>query len=308
MRTVFILLLNIVALISYGQELSEKELTKFQKMESALIPYVNNFSNDTLSFEERTANIHKFIPAFVKTLKEKNSYLYPFDSLLYISKIKAPDNAFKIFTWELKEPLETHRYYGAIQFNSPELKMKPLFDYSDTMDYHTKMVLTPQNWFGALYYNCILTESKNGDKYYTLFGLDKADFVSTRKVLEIMTFDKEYNVLFGNHDLIERYDSTGQLVSKKNRLFLEFYDKASLSLNYNTDKEMIVYDHITAPSEKEKDAEFTYIPDGTYEGLKWVNDKWLWVERVYTYSINKPDSPPMPMPKNDGPKKNILGQ
>lgn len=308
MKTTISFLLTLVYLVSFGQELTPKELEKFQKMEAALVPFVNKFNNNELAFEERAANIHEFIPRFVAALKEKNSYLYPFDDLIFISKIKAPDDAFKIYTWELKEPLETHRYYGAIQFNSPDLKMKPLFDYSDTMDYHTKMVLTPENWYGCLYYNVVLTENKKGKKYYTLFGLDKADFVSTRKILEVMTIDEKKNVLFGADPVISYKDYTSKSIKTKNRLFLEYYDKATLSLNYSIDKEMIIYDHITAPSEKEKDAEFSYIPDGTYEGLKWVKDKWNWIERVYTYSIDKPDSPPMPAPKNDGQKKNLFGQ
>lgn len=308
MRTILSLFILLFSFNAFSQELSAKQFAKFQKMEAALVPLVNNFQNDSLSFEERAASIHDFIPRFVTALKEKNSYLYPFDSLLFISKIKAPDNAFKVFTWELKEPLETHRYYGAIQFNSEDLKMKPLFDYSDTMDYHTQMVLTPENWYGAIYYNCVLTENKKGDKFYTLFGLDKADFVSTRKVLEVVTIDNNNEVIFGKEPFIEYYDSTGRLFKKQNRMFLEFYDKATLSLNYNTEKELIIYDHVTPPSEKEKDAEFSYIPDGTYEGLIWKKDKWVWVSRVFKYSIDKPDSPPMPAPQNTGGKKNILGQ
>lgn len=308
MRTFISILILLISLNANGQELSPKQFAKFQKMEAALVPLVNNFQNDSLSFEDRAKSIHDFIPRFVATLKEKNSYLYPFDSLIFISKVVAPDNAFKVFTWELKEPLETHRYYGAIQFNSQELKLKPLFDYSDTMDYHTQKVLTPENWYGALYYNCVLTETKKGQKFYTLFGLDKADFVSTRKVLEIMTIEEDNEVVFGKEPIIEFYDSTGVLTKKENRLFLEFYDKATLSLNYNEVKEIIIYDHITPPSEKEKDAEFSYIPDGTYEGLEWKKNKWVWISRVFKYSINKPDSPPMPAPQNNSSKKNILGQ
>lgn len=308
MKTFLSLLIILFSVHSYGQELSARQFAKFQKMEAALVPLVNNFNNDSLSFEQRAASIHDFIPRFVTTLKEKNSYLYPFDSLLFISKVSAPDNAFKVFTWELKEPLETHRYYGAIQLNSPDLKMKPLFDYSDTMDYHTQMVLTPENWYGAIYYNCVVKENKKGQKFYTLFGLDKADFVSTRKVMEVMTIEKDNEIYFGKEQYIEYYDSLGVLTQKKNRLFLEFYDKATLSLNYNTEKDLIIFDHVTPPSEKEKDAAFSYIPDGTYEGLEWKNGKWIWISRVFKYSIDKPDSPPMPFPQKNDSKKNILGQ
>lgn len=308
MRTILSLLILLGSANAFGQELTDKQYAKFQKMEAALVPLVNNFYNESLSFEQRAANIHDFIPRFVTTLKEKNSYLYPFDSLVFISKVNAPDNAFKIFTWELKEPLETHRYYGAIQFNSQDLKMKPLFDYSDTMDYHPQIQLSPENWYGALYYNCIVKENTKGEKYYTLFGLDKADFVSTRKVLEVMTLGENNEIKFGAEPLIVYYDSMGVLEKKEHRMFLEFYDKATLSLNYNQEKELIIYDHVSPPSEKQKDAEFSYIPDGTYEGLEWKNNQWVWLRRVFKYSIGKPDSPPMPVPVNSGSKKNILGQ
>lgn len=291
-----------------AQELSAKQLEKFQKAEQALLPFVNNFANDSLSFEQRVSNIHDFIPRFVAILKEKNSYLYPFESLASVAKVTAPDNAFKVYTWELKEPLGTHRYYGAIQLNSENLILKPLFDFSDTLDYHTQKILAPNNWYGCLYYNCVLTKNTNGTKYYTLFGLDKADFVSNRKILEIMQIEPDGNIVFGKEPLIAFHDSTGALVETKNRLFLEYTDKASLSLNYNAEKQMIIHDHITAPSEKERDAEFSYVPDGTYEGLQWKKNKWEWVYRVFTYSIDENDAPPMPFPQNDKEKKNIFGQ
>jgi hypothetical protein len=31
---------------------------------------------------------------------------------------------------------------------------------------------------------------------------------------------------------------------------------------------------------KNKDIGFIKVPDGTYEGLQWTEDKWIWVEYV----------------------------
>lgn len=310
-KTQLLLLLFIALLsnISFAQTLSEKEHKVFEKAEVQLKKYTQTFSNDSLSFEERTKAIHDFIPRFVAILKKENSYQYPFDSLLSISKITAPDNAFKIFTWQLKEPLGTHRYYGAIQMNASQLKLFPLFDYSDTMLYHTQKTLQPNNWYGCLYYNCILNTTPKGKKYYTLLGYDKADFVSNRKIIDILSFDNENKAQFGAEPLLFYADSLGNLTQKVNRLFLEYSEKAVISLNYNKDKKQIIFDHIAPPSDREKDAKFSYIPDGTYEGFEWKKTHWQWVSRVYTYSIGKNDSPPMPAPKNiKGKQKNILGQ
>lgn len=308
MKTLFTIFISFTSLFIFSQEsLNEKQVQKFQKGEIALLEYMNIFAYDSIPFETRVKNIHDFIPRFVGLLKEKNSYLYAFDSLRYISKIHAPNNSFKIFTWELKEPLGTHRYYGVIQFNSKDLKIAPLFDFSDTMEYHTQKILTPKNWYGCIYYNCVLTTDENGKNIYTLFGLDRADFVSNRKIMEIMTFEDESNVKFGENQLIHFYDTSNILIKKKTRLFLEYNDKAVVHLNYNSVKEEIIYDHISPPSEKERDAKFSYIPDGTYEGFKWNKNYWKSIYRVFKYSIDKPDSPPMPAPKNNSKRKDMFG-
>lgn len=287
------ILFTFVGCFAVSQELSNKELKKFQAAEAILQKNVVQFKNDSLPFEERVEIIHDFIPRFVAILKEKNSFQFPFDSLASLVKVYAPDNSFRIFTWQLKEPLGTHRYYGAIQLNSKELKMLPLFDHSDTMNVHPQEILSHDNWYGAIYYKCL--QHKIADKsYYTLLGYDEADFVSNRKILEILSFDENEQAVFGA-PLISVTDSFGS-TQIKNRMFLEYNQKASVKLNFDEEMNQMIFDHLVAPSEAEEGAWFTYIPDGTYEGLKWVNNTWTWIEKMFHYSIDKPDSPPMPNP------------
>ena len=276
-----------------SQELSNKELKKFKAAEVILKENVVQFKNDSIPFEERVALIHDFIPRFVAILKEKNSFQFPFDDLASLVKVYAPDNSFRIFTWQLKEPLGTHRYYGAIQLNSKELKMLPLFDYSDTMNVHPQEILSHDNWYGAIYYKCLQHEVE-GKPYYTLLGYDEADFVSNRKILEILSFNEKEELVFGA-PLISITDSLG-ITQIKNRMFLEYNQKASVKLNFDEVMNQMIFDHLVAPSEAEEGAWFTYIPDGTYEGLEWVNNTWTWIEKMFHYSIDKPDSPPMPNP------------
>ncbi|MBL6875531.1 MAG: hypothetical protein ISR01_01960 [Chitinophagales bacterium] len=276
-----------------SQELSNKELKKFKAAEAILQENVVQFKNDSIPFEERVEIIHDFIPRFVAILKEKNSFQFPFDRLASLVKVYAPDNSFRIFTWQLKEPLGTHRYYGAIQLNSKELKMLPLFDHSDTMNVHPQEILSHDNWYGAIYYKCLQHEIAD-KSYYTLLGYDEADFVSNRKILEILSFDENEQAVFGA-PLISVTDSFG-ITQIKNRMFLEYNQKASVKLNFDEEMNQMIFDHLVAPSEAEEGAWFTYIPDGTYEGLEWVNNTWTWIEKMFHYSIDKPDSPPMPNP------------
>lgn len=293
MKIISTLFLSIYCLVAFAQELSPKELKKFEAAEALLKENVANFKNDSIQFEERVQNIHEFIPRFVAILKEKNSFLYPFDELQSVVKVYAPDNSFRIFTWQLKEPLGTHKYYGALQMNNEDLKMFPLFDYSDTMTVHPQDILTFDNWYGAIYYNC-LQEEINGKSYFTLFGYDEADFVSNRKVMEILSFDEKGTPVFGA-PIISLTDSNN-ITTVKNRLFVEYNQKASVKLNFDPELNQIILDHVVAPSTAEEGAWFTYVPDGTYEGFEWKNNRWTWIEKMFHFSIGLPDSPPMPKP------------
>lgn len=291
-----IFILFVLCLSSSIAQLSEKELTKYRNAESELKKFSDNFVFDSIPFEARVKNIHDFIPRFVAILEGKNSFHYPFENLTTISKVVAPDNSFRVFTWQLKEPLGTTKYYGALQLNSKELKLFPLFDYSDTLDYQTQKILTHDNWYGGLYYKCLMHELE-GTVYYTLFAFDDADFVSNRKFMEVLTFKNDKPV-FGadifNIPKSEYYD-----LPKYNRFFIEYNDEAPASFNYNEEMEMVLFDHLVPPSDKQDGAKFTYISDGTYEGFKWVNGKWVWKEKIFHYDIGENDKPPLPNPVLD---------
>jgi hypothetical protein len=293
----------VVSCAAFAQQpLNDKEWKKFEKAEKELAIITEKFINDTLPFETRVNLIHEFIPKFVAILKEKNSFYYPFDDMENIALLVAPDSAFRIFTWQLKEPLGTHRYYGAMQMEGEDLKLIPFRDYSDTMEVHPQKILSPNNWYGGLYYNCIMREHNN-KKYYTLFGFDKADFVSTRKFLEILTFNEKNEPVFGAPIFIF-HDSTGVVKDTKVRFFREYSAKATAKLNYDHEMDIIIYDHLAPPHDNGKDAYFNYVPDGTYSGFKWDNGKWIWIEKIFHFSIDHPDNPPMPHPKY-GDKKPV---
>lgn len=284
-----------VAFFANAQKLSDKELAKFAAAEKQLVELSNEFSNDSLKFEHRVNLIHEFIPKLVAILKEKNSFYYPFSAFETVAIVQAPDDAFRIFTWQLKEPLGTHRYYGTMQMKGETLKLYPFQDYSDTMEVHPQKILSPNNWYGGMYYKCILKEY-NQQKTYTLLAFDKADFVSTRKFMEILRFNEKNEPVFGA-PIILFHDSTGVLKETQTRFFREYSAKASARLNYDEEMDIIIYDHLVPQSEKEKGAYFNYVPDGTYSGFKWENGKWVWVEKIFHYSIDHPDNPPMPSPK-----------
>ena len=120
--------------------------------------------------------------------------------LLRFRRLYAPDSSFRIFTWQLQRDESYYRQEGAIQMKTKDgsLKLFPLFDVSDYTSIPTDSVRTGKNWIGAIYYKIVLKEFK-GKKYYTLFGYDDNDFSSTRKWLEVLTFDATGEPVFGGN-------------------------------------------------------------------------------------------------------------
>ena len=59
----------------------------------------------------------QFTKMFVRALKIPNSFYYPFDSLLTISKLSPKDSSFKIYTWQMVINDNVIRQHGAIQIN-----------------------------------------------------------------------------------------------------------------------------------------------------------------------------------------------
>ena len=264
----------------------------------------NDTAGDHRRFENRKIACYQFIPKLISALKMDNSFYYSFDSLTELSKVYPPDSSFRILTWQMHYPKGRFRYYGVIQMRSTKVKMFPLRDLRDTLPFHTQHILTADNWYGQVYYK-IVERTVNKKTYYTLFGFEAADFISRRKILDILTFDDAGRPRFGAPMFDFKYEDSSHVkaIDTMNRFFIEYKWSASPVMNYDYNKEMIIFDHLAPPNPKAAGAYFTYVQDGTYEGFKWVGNHWQWVEKVFNFAINENDNPPIPNPKFGIPQK-----
>jgi hypothetical protein len=264
--------------------------------------------NDTIGlaaiFERRKKACYKFIPKLIAALKISNSFYYPFDSLAELSKVYPPDSSFRILTWQMHYPRGRFRYYGVIQMRSGRLKMFPLRDLRDTLPFHTQQLLTENNWYGQIYYK-IVEKMVNKKAYYTLFGFEAPDFVTRRKIIDILTFDEAGKPHFGAPIFDFKYDDSShyRAIDTMSRFFIEYKWSATPTLNYDYNKDMIVFDHLAPPDPRANGVYFMYVEDGTYEGFKWQGNHWQWVEKVFNFAINEDDNPPIPSPLYGTPKK-----
>ena len=99
-----------------------------------------------------------FTRVLVRSLKVKNSFYFPFDSLITISRIYSPDSAFRVFTWQVSKDENTHRRHGAIQIKTAEgnLKLFPLVDRSYMIENQVDTITNNEWWIGSIYYKIII--------------------------------------------------------------------------------------------------------------------------------------------------------
>lgn len=208
-----------------------------------------------------------FVKTLVEALKTPNSFSYPFDSLKNVSVIKSSDQAFRIFSWYVLLENGTYRYYGAIQMNtkSEPLKLYPLIDQTENLaDPNT--VTNNQKWFGARYYEIVPVTSGNRLPYYILLGWKGNTQTTTKKVIDILSFDKD-NLTFG----APVFD--GKELKGKNRIIFEYAKSNAMTLKTDLKAGMIVFDHLTSFDPEIKDKFEYYGSDGTFDGLKIISGR-----------------------------------
>jgi hypothetical protein len=280
---VIIFLLVSGSCLAQEARITSSDLKTIRKKEDSLKVLVKNTFIDSLT-AGRMRNDSLFIRTLVRALQVKNSFYYGFDSILGVSKVYAPDSTFKIFTWQIDFNGLYIRQRGAIQYRTADgsLRLTPLRDYSEFAENPMDSVRDKDTWIGAVYYNVIKNEH-NGKAYYTLFGYDSNSPRSNKKWIDVMTFDNRNQPVFGGPFFTFEKDSIKK--PTQHRFGIEYKKEASTTVNYEPDLQMILIDHLVSETD-EPELAHTLVPDGDYEGFKWVNGKWQHIDKVFTESAD----------------------
>ena len=237
-----------------------------------------------------------FTKMFVRSLKIKNSFYYPYDSLYTISKLYAPDSSFRIYTWQLIINDNIVRQHGAIQMKTDDgsLKLIPLIDKSDNIQKIMDTIGNNLAWVGAVYYNIVLNSFEN-KKYYTLLGYDEYNIRCTRKFIEVMHFENGVPIFGGN---FFNFNKDSLMPRNPARYVYEFKKEAGPRLRFDEEMNMVIMEHLISESNEPK-KKWTLIGDGDYEGFKWEKGKWNYIAKVFN-EVTPEGKPPTPTPiRND---------
>ncbi len=273
---------------AFSQKITGADLKRIRAKEDSLQEWAMYLNTDSTT-EDRMYSDSIFTRTLVRALQIKNSYYYRFDSVLGISNLYAPDTSFRIITWSIAFDEYYSRQKGAIQMRTPDGSMKlfPLRDVSEFTEKPQDSVRSRMNWIGAVYYNIVKTQY-NGKNYYTLFGFDRNSAMSSKKWIEVLSFNEKNEPVFGGPFFSYAKDSIPK--PAKYRFDIEFKKNARVLVNYVEEMQMILVDHLISEDDT-PDNKWSFVPDGDQEGFKWENGKWVHIDKVFTFKLEDGQAP-----------------
>ena len=205
-----------------------------------------------------------------RLLKSPASFEYPFDSLRRIGNVRSPDNAFRIFTWNVPLSGFVHEYHGIIQVGAgkmPSCQVFVLREQAQGLEELLHDETAAEKWPGMLYYQ-VLRNKAGRDVIYTLIGYHFNDRFSDKKIIDVLYFDENQEPVFGKPVF-----NTENGV--QHRVIFEYSGEVVMTVRYNPDLKMIVYDHLS-PIEPELEGHLRfYAPDFSYDGYRWKSGMWI---------------------------------
>jgi hypothetical protein len=268
-----LLCLSSLIIFSFTAKSQDIEKLSLREVEDSLCVLEKQIYGENSSSIKEAAN-NKFQILLKSTLDKKGAFDYPFDSLKHIGKIKSVDGRIKIFTWNLPQTGGFQIYFGFILLKNGKgnIEIFELYDNRKKIANPINEILDRKKWMGALYYS-IIDISYENQSYYVLLGLDFNNLFSSKKLIEVLTFGKDSEPIFGS-ELFK----IGDAVIK--RVIFEFSARTSMSLRYINDSKTIVFDHLS-PYRPDFEGNYQfYGPDFTYDGFKFEKGYWVYVRNL----------------------------
>ncbi len=226
---------------------------------------------------ERDSCLHLFNATLDTVLQIEGSFFYPFDSVRNVSILTEPEKSFRILTWTFRFDSDSFVYFGCIQMCPA--KGGELIQLQDSSHEYKKEPsyknLTPENWYGALYYDLVPFKNKR-QKYYVLVGWDGHNSTSSKKVLDVLWFDKRGEARFGA-PVFKMYENR----KAQNRVVWEFSNDAVMTLRYEPRKNIITFENLIPPDKKAKGIYKLYLPDGSYDYFRLKRGVWIKNEMLF---------------------------
>ncbi len=262
------------------------KMAPMQRYEDSLIYCLDSVYNTT-DYAQRQAGNYFVIKLMKNMLRQTNSFDYPFDGLKKkMNIIENTNKTFKLYHWEMLNTEGLSRYFGVIQLSSG--KVIPLIDIGNVNSSLLEdTICVNTRWPGAIYYNMIEKETAMGIQYF-LMGINNGNVLSNKKIVECMTIGKSGEVTFGAPCFQSYVSRTPKIC---NRFVAEYQKDSHISLNWDEVQGLIIMDHLESTI-GDAAKRYTYVSDGTYDGLRWNGKMWQIIQNAVAISITSEGKAP----------------
>ncbi|MDA3819972.1 MAG: hypothetical protein PF590_05890 [Candidatus Delongbacteria bacterium] len=238
---------------------------------------INQHMKDVVELTDDTAKIEAndlALELMRDMLIEPDAFEYQYDSLEHITILESNDGRVRIFTWNIMYDNMRHDFFGFIQYVNEdgeyhhyELKDKTSIDPDADPDYES-----PDEWYGAIYYEMI--EEKHKDTpIYTLLGWKGQDALVQQKVIETLEFNHRDEPEFGGRRL--------KVVREKmDRAIFRYSSQAQMIIRFNEKNDIIVCDHLSPGNPKFKGQYEYYGPDYSYDAFEFDGKRWVYKSNI----------------------------
>jgi hypothetical protein len=267
-RKLSILIVVTLAIQARAQQVDYLQLVK---AETDLKGLFEQLYSDSLQGTEPV--LERILSMMPEILAMPGAMDYPWSRLDRIGVMTSEDKQLRIFTWHVMDDPDNYRYFGYIQMEQKRGKFDvfSLVDNGKPQRGVYDLDQSTEDWYGKLYYG-ILTRSEKRKTWYTLLGMDFNDSHSNMKFVETL-------VIKGNHPRFQKkMFSNGKDVV--DRVVLEYSDQVSMTVRYDPKLDMIAYDHLVPLHPIYRNNFEFYGPDGSFDGLKFIDGTWYLQEDV----------------------------
>jgi hypothetical protein len=158
--------------------------------------------------------------------------------------VLGPDNKdFRIFSWVVPKTDGSFECFGISSGKNERRKNYQITELNDVKSVTTnaeRKQFRKGEWWGALYYEIIPVRS-NGIQYYTLLGWDGNNALSTRKVIDVVSFSPSGMPAFGA-SLFQGYGK------QMKRIVFEYSDNVQMVLRY--EKQSYIFEKMKKTKQK----------------------------------------------------------
>jgi len=231
--------------------------------------------NDQLKTKTDYKSLQQLSLKIKKSLEQLSNQTEPYqiDSLDLLTYLKSKDGKLELFSWEIKNDTGSFDYFlvGLVHY-----KNRVYFHDFITKEYDSKslenVAVTPAKWYGAHYYQ-LIEKTFNKKTYYTIIGIDWRNYLSKKKIIDVVFIDNKGVLNFG--------DPTFKVTQRlQRRVVLEYKFDITVKCAYYEDSKLIVFDHLIPSNPSLKNQKQFYVNDFSYDGLKFEKGKWVLLEDI----------------------------